>query len=200
MEKQGAEVVAYDLSDEQEWDVVPYRRLDDERHRTIMKERKDQIRKINNGFWLAHKANGSQAKVVYGNVYEVPEAIGDVDVSVFGSVLLHVRDPFLALQKAARLTRETIVVTDVSLRRFRYFSWAIHKLGIHMPVMWLAPDYRTCQPWDTWWTTSPDLIKSSLGVLGFEESKVSYAHYPCAWGQTELFTLVAHRTCQGAKR
>jgi hypothetical protein len=50
--------------------------------------------------------------VVYGRVYELPAAIGPVDVCTFGSILLHLRDPFLALANALRLTRETVVVTD----------------------------------------------------------------------------------------
>ena len=41
----------------------------------------------------------SKAKVVYGTVYEIPEEIGRVEVATFGSVLRHVRDPFLALRR-----------------------------------------------------------------------------------------------------
>ena len=62
--------------------------------------RKAIIKRLNNAFWLCHKAYNSKAKVVYGTVYEIPEEIGMVDISTFGSILLHVRDPFLALQNA----------------------------------------------------------------------------------------------------
>ena len=62
---------------------------------------------------LAHRAHASRAKVVTSSVYELPRAIGPVDVSTFGAVLLHVRDPFLALQRALCHTRERVVVTDL---------------------------------------------------------------------------------------
>jgi hypothetical protein len=45
-------------------------------------------------------------------VYDVPAAIGPVDVATFGSILLHLRDPYRALAAVAPLVRETIVVTD----------------------------------------------------------------------------------------
>jgi hypothetical protein len=195
MEKQGAEVVAYDLSHEQGWDMVPYSRLGDEALGRAVKERKEHIRRLNNGFWLAHRANGSQAKVVYGSVYEIPEEIGKVDVSIFGSVLLHVRDPFLALQRATSLTRETVVVTERRWRRVRYVSGPLRTLGFRLPFMSFAPNYATCEPTETWWKPSPEIVKSFLGVLGFERSKVNYATYPGRSGKAKLFTVVAHRTC-----
>jgi hypothetical protein len=197
MERQGAEVVAYDLSQEQDQDMVPYSKPGEEGYRQTVKEAKEHIRRINNGFWLAHRAYGSKANVVYGTAYEIPKEIGQVDVSVFGSVLLHIRDPFLALQSAACMTRETVVVTDLNSRRLRYLSWALRMLGIHRTPMFFAPNYRTCEPRDTWWTLHPDLLKNFLGVLGFEKSEVSYPTYQHRSGKVQFFTLVAHRTCRG---
>jgi hypothetical protein len=110
MENRGADVVAYDLSENEDWDVVPFARHDG---RAYLSERKSVIRKLNNAFWLCHRAFGSNSRMVYGDVYSVPEEIGVVDVCTFGSILLHLRDPFLALQKALRLTRETVIVTDM---------------------------------------------------------------------------------------
>ena len=110
MERQGAEVVGYDLSDQQDWDVVPLASKDVDAEKA---ERRRHIRQLNNGWWLAHRAVGSAAKVVYGTVYDIPQAIGAVDVAIYGSVLLHLRDPFLALHNGLRLTRSTVVVTDL---------------------------------------------------------------------------------------
>jgi hypothetical protein len=110
MERQGADVVAYDLSEQQDWDVVPYARDDEAAFRA---DRKNHIRKLNNAFWLCHRAFKSESKVVYGDVYSVPEDIGVVDVCTFGSILLHLRDPFLALQRALSLTSDTVIVTDM---------------------------------------------------------------------------------------
>jgi len=104
MESQGADVVGYDLSDKQDWDTVPFADGD---HEQFREERRGHIRALNNGWWLSHGARQSKAWVVYGSVYEVPKEIGKVDVATFGAILLHVRDPFLALQSAAKLQPDT---------------------------------------------------------------------------------------------
>lgn len=117
MEKQGAEVVAYDLSPE----MARYRNFVPYANRNIaadIEANKEFNRKLNNGFWLSHHAFGSSARLVYGQIYAVPIAIGAVDAAVFGCILLHVRDPFLALSSAAQLVRETIIVTDTLPQEF----------------------------------------------------------------------------------
>ncbi|MGH9122965.1 MAG: class I SAM-dependent methyltransferase, partial [Acidimicrobiales bacterium] len=102
MERRGAEVVSYDLGESMGgWDLVPFGgRIS----KTMLAERSSGIGRINNAWWLAHQALGSRARVVYGPVYEMPSDIGPVDVAVFGAILLHLRDPFLALQRALELT------------------------------------------------------------------------------------------------
>jgi SAM-dependent methyltransferase len=109
MEKRGAEVVAYDLSEDFDGDVVPFGGGESEAE---VANRRAFNRQLNNGFWLVHGAHESAAKVVYGTIYDVPAEIGEVDVATFGCILLHVRDPYRALASAARLVRDTIIVTD----------------------------------------------------------------------------------------
>lgn len=111
MEQQGADVVAYDLSPEQNWDIVPFAQYDYQSHAADWRK---GIGQINDGFWLTHSAMKSKAKVVYGSVYDIPQEIGPVDITTFGSILLHVRDPFQALYKASLLTRERIIVTELN--------------------------------------------------------------------------------------
>jgi len=108
-----------------------------------------------------------------------------------GSVLLHVRDPFLALQNALRLTRETVVVTEILWRRLAVMGRLVR------PSMAFRPDIRTGQPRETWWTLTPDVIKAFIGVLGFEDSEVRY-HIQTAGGRRErLFTVIGRRTHGG---
>ena len=45
MEKMGANVVAYDLSDKHKWDIVPYSKYD---YKKIIESRKKHIIKLNN--------------------------------------------------------------------------------------------------------------------------------------------------------
>jgi SAM-dependent methyltransferase len=111
MESRGAEVIAYDLGADlaHHQNVVPFARSPLE---PKLAEYSSLIHLINNGYWFCHRAFASKARVVYGSVYEVPRSIGVVDVAVFGSILLHLRDPFQALSSALRLVRETVVLTE----------------------------------------------------------------------------------------
>ncbi len=188
MERRGADVVAYDLPVGAKWDVVPYATADLDR---IRAERNDNIRRVQDAFWLAHRAFESNVRVVYGTVYEVPDWIGEVDVSVFGSILLHLRDPFLALERALRLTRETAVVTDVLSRPFVLPAALLDRVR---PSLGFRPDFRRREPFDSWWSLTPGTIKAFLGVLGFERTTVGYHTQLYRGRKRHMYTVVGTRT------
>jgi hypothetical protein len=129
----------------------------------------------------------SNAKVVYGNVYSIPKEIGAVDIAVYGSILLHLRDPFLALQNGARLARGALVVTDV-LR--------VKSTKADEPVMGFLPDPKTIEPKDTWWDLRPELIVRMVGVLGFEDVTLTYHTQRYEGNREPLYTVVGRRTHQ----
>ncbi len=195
MERRGAELVAFDLSPNQDWDVVPFARTDSDH---FLSERRERIAKLNNAFWLCHRAYGSRARLVHGDVYSVPGEIGPVDVSTFGSILLHVRDPFLALQQSLRITRKAVIVTDV-LGTFtlpqvvRATKWVLPR-QLSRPSLKFLPEWRTGRFPDAWWRLSPEIVIAFLGVLGFETARVSYHRQLLRGRRVKLFTVVAHRT------
>jgi SAM-dependent methyltransferase len=191
MERMGAEVVAFDLSDDQSWDIVPMHGRDD--LDVVIAERRAVMRQINDGYWFAHRALGSRAQVVYGTVYEIPSEIGTVDVSTWFSVLLHLRDPFLALQNGLRLTRETVVVTELRNPHRRGLA-PTPEAAPWLPRMEFVPDFHGGGPVDTWWYLGPEVIQAFLGVLGFGDSRVINHVQKARWGQEDLFTVVANRT------
>lgn len=129
--------------------------------------------------------------MVYGHVSAIPEELGMVDISTFGSVLLHVRDPFLALENALRLTRETVIVTDVP-SRLHLPSRLIGRVA--GPSMHFLPKYAKCEPKEAWWYLSPEIILNFIGVLGFEEATVSYHIQKYKGRNRKLYTIVGHRT------
>lgn len=191
MEKMGADVVGYDLSEDFDWDIVPFARLD---YKEILNSRRGHLRKINNGFWLNHKANNSKAKIVFGTVYNVPEEIGKVDIATFGSILLHLRDPFLALQSALRLTRETVIVTDLPLTEVKGRSIFRRRLNVQGAKMDFLPDYTKQVPIDAWWRFTPGMIQLYLGVLGFENTVVTHHTQLYQDKPHELYSVVGRRT------
>jgi hypothetical protein len=190
MEAMGAAMFSYDLSDEHDWDVVPYAgvNLEDQ----IAASRR-LIRKLNNGYWLAHKAFRSNAKVMYGPVYDVPGDIGRFDIATFGSVLLHLRDPFLALQRVTAHIDDTVIVTDL----FPRFKGPLLSLVERFSASRLSrflPNASRGEPSDTWWILSPALITEYLRVLGFESTRVSYHQQLFRGKKVKLFTVVGQRS------
>jgi hypothetical protein len=207
MERRGAEVVAYDLSEREPWDFVP---APGEDAAALVREYQRNVRRLNDAFWLAHRLHGSRARVVYGTVYEVPPAIGPVDVSTFGCVLLHVRDPFQALVRGSALARERVVVTEVlggvprllarpfaspAVRRWAPWWHVLPALAARAqratPVF--VPDPRRPTPTPTWWSLGPRCIARWLALLGFEQERLGWHFQRAGDGHVAMFTLVARR-------
>ncbi len=188
MEKAGADVIAYDLSEAQSWDIVPLSGID---AAALVQARKAHIAAINNGFWLCHAAHRSAARMAHGTVYAIDAGLGPVDISVFGSILLHLRDPFLALHNALRLTRETVIVADLLpgghalSRLFSAFSGR---------TMQFKPRFARNGPWETWWSLPPAVIVEFLGVLGFEKTVVTYHRQRLLDRRMPMYTIVGTRT------
>lgn len=191
LEQQGAEVVAFELSPDRAVDVVPYARADVE---GLGRELADHIARLTNAWWLSHRAFGSSARLVHGTVYDIPRELGTFDLALLGSVLLHVRDPFLALENVAARTRETLVVTDRMQSSFYRLPLRLSdRLG---RAMFFRPDASTCEPQATWWRFSPQLLRRMLAVVGFEESSVTY-HGQFFRGRRRPFFSVVGRRTQG---
>lgn len=189
MEREGAEVVAYDLSEEQEWDIVPYAKYDYEQHISMFKE---HIRRVNNSFWFAHNAYNSKAKVVYGTVYEIPEVIGKFDICTLGSILLHLRDPFLALQRVSSHAKDTIIITDLPID-LTGKEMSFHQFHKGRLIRFL-PDASTCHPFEAWWQLSPELVIEFIRILGFEYTELSYHKQKYQGKEVELYTIVGRKS------
>lgn len=191
MEKMGAKVTAYDLSNQYDWDIVPYYGYD---YRQELADRRAHLQEINNGFWFAHNKLNSKAEMVYGTVYNIPENIGNFDIGVVGMILLHLRDPFLALQKISEHINETIVVTGF-LPDNEYKDYLLDSSFVRF-----LPDPVTQQPNETWWDIGPGLIVKFLQVLGFKYVEVQW-HKQSHHGKTnDCYTIVGHRSQEAAQR
>lgn len=190
MERRGAEVVSYDLSEQDAWDIVPYAQYD---HEAFLREYQADTPRMNNAYWLCHGAFSSSARMVYGHASSLPETIGPVDITTFGSILVHLRDPLSALERALRLTRETVIVTDLLGRGFRRYLRFI-PLRWQRPTFTFLPDWRRGEPKDAWCYLSPALVVRILGLFGFEQTRVTYHRQPYHRRPTWLFTVVGQRT------
>jgi SAM-dependent methyltransferase len=188
MERRGAEVVAYDLNSAGSWDIVPFAGLD---MPSIAADRAAHIAKINNSWWLSRHALGSAARVVYGSVYDIPAEIGAIDMCTFGALLLHLRDPLRALQSAAALRPQTIVVTEMERRKWFGF---IPEAGFARRSAYFVPDAKTSVPIETWWAFSPEAISNLLGIVGYRTTRVVHHKQSFHGKLLPMFTVVATRS------
>lgn len=195
MERRGAEVVAFDLSDAHPADIVPRPDLGLSPQR-IHALSAPGIRRSNNAFWLAHRLLGSRARVVHGSVYAIPRGIGAIDTVTVGCVLEHLRDPFGALAQAAEIASSRLIVTCVISRR-------------HLPMLLLGalgiagqgflPRAAHREAYISWWSLTPRLVREALAVLGFGGGRVTYLRARHRGRSTWLFCVAARRTT-GAPR
>jgi tRNA (mo5U34)-methyltransferase len=94
MERRGAQVTALDVEDENDLDQPPRR------------ERPRFPEPHGEGFFIAKEMLDSKVERIVGNVYRaLPEDLGQFDVVFAGSILIHLRDQFLALERLANLTK-----------------------------------------------------------------------------------------------
>src|SRR5262247_1376520 len=89
MERRGADVVSIEVTAEHGWDFVPYPAA---RMEEVFGPRRIVMQQLKNSYWFSHAALHSKAKVYYGDVYNLPAALGEFDIAVMGAVLLHCRD------------------------------------------------------------------------------------------------------------
>ena len=109
MEKRGAEVISVEVTDEHGWDFVPYPA---ERLEQVFGPRRIVMQQLKNAYWFSHAALQSKAEVYYGDVYNLPPALGQFDIAVMGSVLLHCRDPLRIIEQCGKIAH-LLIITDM---------------------------------------------------------------------------------------
>jgi SAM-dependent methyltransferase len=183
-ERRGARrVVSFDMSDVRRQTLLPFRDKLYYTDRDAWAARYgEEIERWKNAYWLCHGRLGSRAEVFYGDVYDLPRALGEFDVSIIGSVLEHLSDQVTALGSIARLTKETIIIvtpllaTDEKIARF---------------------EPSAARPEDdfTWWTYSLGVYREVLAMLGFRVERITSGRYyhEYALRFEERTTLVAVR-------
>lgn len=143
MERRGAEVVALDVARLQQLDWPPRLRPDDDGER-------------GEGFAVAAEAFGSRVERVTMPIYELdPARLGQFDLVFCGTVLIHVRDPMLALERMASVCRGDLILADEYSRRLALAPFA-------------AAEFRGHSPWMTWWRPSIRTWLTMVETAGFE--------------------------------
>jgi hypothetical protein len=187
MERQGAEVVAIDLSPDPSktsWDVLLPEGEDID---LIRRRMAAGVARLNNGFWYAHEFFGSRARMVHATAYQVPRSIGRFDAVTLGGILLHLRDPIGALEHALEFTDDAVIISD--LAPFHLSAEERERpLAVFFPSRRVAPHGGV-----TWWHMSPAVYCVYLETRGFDVSAPVYRPFRHRVKSFECFQLVARR-------
>jgi O-methyltransferase len=183
MERQGANVVSVDLPLFTAQPILPESASDIwNRNCTIV----DSLRPVRNSWWFARSQFSSAAKCVYADIYNLPRDLGQFDVAVFGSVLLHLSRPFDALKEAAKLTDVAIIVSE-----------PVPAIPIsRLPLASFDPSGRSY----VFWGLSPSAIAKMLKRLGFTHlsmNKHRQHRVDAAEKEKSYFTLIGRRQPNG---
>ena len=182
MEREGAEVVSLEVSEDFRWDF--YWDLQDAVPVDIGARREVQqtdIEKMKNSYWFCHKVFSSKAKVHYGSAYNIPEGLGKFDISVLCCILLHNKHPLQILENCARVTSETVVITEPFRKR---------------PIPQASMEFRPTDnqhSWHTWWGFAPDFFVNVLRSMGFPHIGVTFHTQQQLGRSINLFTVVGSR-------
>lgn len=177
MEKRGADVVSVEVTDEHGWDFVPY---PPQRLEQVFGPRGIVMQQLKNSYWFSHAALNSKARVYYGDVYNLPLSLGEFDIAVMGSVLLHCRDPLRIIEQCEKKAK-SLIITDMFYPNLEGAA-----------VCRLVPTPQNFV-WHTWWHFSTQFFTQFLAVLGFTMTQTS-THQQYHRGRAyTLFTILGRR-------
>jgi SAM-dependent methyltransferase len=175
MEKRGANVVSAEVTDDPGWDFVPYPAA---LLQEVFGPRRERMHRLKNSYWFAHDAHQSKAQVYYGDVYHLPTELGEFDIAVMGSVLLHLHSPLQVIAQCAQRAR-TIIITE-----------KLYPDLEGKPICRLFPNPKNFS-WGTWWNFSAAFFAEFLAVMGFSPATMTtHTQYHNGAAHT-LFTIVA---------
>jgi len=149
MERRGGEVVGIDLDEERLLDWPPRRRP---------KEFPDAARGAN--FAVAKDALGSNVERRVVSIYDAnPDELGTFDFAFCGSVLIHLRDQLLALERIAGLVKRGGQFISAEA----YWPRAAH-------VPFAVSRYRADRPKDVvFWEPNPRAWRRMIWTAGFDD-------------------------------
>jgi SAM-dependent methyltransferase len=183
-ERNGASrVVSFDMSDPRQQKFLPFKdKLYSRDRERWAVQYGAEIEQWKNAYWLAHRLLNSKAEVYYGDIYNLPQGLGQFDIAIVGSVLEHLNDQITALASIARLTKERIVIVSPLLETEERIA--------RFEALASNPDVDF-----TWWTYSLGVYREVFGMLGFRIEKVSTASYYYMYGDRweERSTIVGVR-------
>ena len=180
LESRGAQVVTFDVGFDALPDVIASPDLDSLQQRTELLQ---FIGTVQNAWWYVHERIESKSLAAYGNIYALPQDLGKFDVGFFGSILLHLRNPYDAIAQVAPFCDEMLVITEPSFpERVGRDAMIFSPTGTdNLSVWWnfSSGEYRTHVQAPRVWTSDGDVshtIAASRLELGYAINRAAVFH------------------------
>jgi len=176
-------VVSFDMDDARRQHWLPFhKKLVYSSPEEFYPQHNKWIERWRNAYWLSHRLKNSQAKVIYGDVYDIPLIAGRFDVVLVCSILEHLADPIRALASVAKVAASELIITTPMIDsddRIARFEGDAARPDV---------DY-------VWWTYARGVYAHVLRMLGFEIQTISSGRYNFVLGNSleERSTIVARR-------
>ena len=180
MERAGAEVVSVDVAEDFVFDVVPFAGMD---RKALSDGFVGAQRQVQNGYWLAHRAFGSRNRVHYGSGYRIPAELGQFDIGLLASVLLHNANPIAMIDQVAQRVRRRLIIADLCHDEIP---------GSALPTIQFYPSVGN-GVWHTWWRFSEPFFVEVLKVMGFPNTTVSRSVQPYRGNPYAISTVIGER-------
>jgi len=131
-------------------------------------------------FDLVHERLAPALEVQDIDIYDIsPSTVGTFDFVLFTGVLYYARHPLLALERAASVCTDVLVVeTDLDA------------ISVPRPVMVFYPGAELKQDPSNWWGPNRLCVEALLRDLGFKTIAFTFTPIPRKW---TIFDLVKHK-------
>jgi tRNA (mo5U34)-methyltransferase len=154
LERRGADVTSLDIETFADVDLPPAL------HRLFLDRPVDLF--FRKALDVARRRLGSRVKLVNGPVYDLdPDEVGRFDFVHAGDILLHLRDPVLALQRIRAVTSGELLLADA-------FDPALDELGAGKGLT----RYRGGWHDVTWWAPALSTLVQMVSDAGFTDVQV----------------------------
>ena len=144
--------------------------------------KRDEVVRMQNGYWLAHRLLDSRARAVYGDAMQLSQLVEPHDVVILGQILVHMREPIALLEQAAKVAKETLIIAEGSFH------------SKHPTARYWGTIYPGL---NSYWHLSDRLYAECLNQYGFDIKRVRQDRYRCnhpaSEGMAEIWTFVAQR-------
>ena len=203
LESLGAKMTCIDLSIKKDKpDIVPHANVNLKKKQIeLMKE----ISKTRNAFWFAHKQHKSKAKLIETHINNLTKSTLMHDYGLVATVLLHIQNPFLALQKISSRVKEKMIISDFihdngivsSKHRIKISNITKSILSNYFNkntfIKFIPRNNVSNLSYVTWWKLSPASIVEIMRVLGFEKEKYLEHIQYCNNKPHDMYTIVFKR-------